>query len=126
MWSYIKKLGQDLVGVADLKDEQNTLTSDPVKKANLIHKQFDSVFSDDSIKTTPDFVNEERLPTMTSIKITRNGILKLLLNIDPNKAVGPDQIPGNFLKLCANEIADMYVVLFQASLDQGIVPQIGK
>ena len=122
MWSYIKKLGQDLVGVADLKDEQNTLTSDPVKKANLIHKQFDSVFSDDSIKTTPDFVNEERLPTMTSIKITRNGILKLLLNIDPNKAVGPDQIPGNFLKLCANEIADMYVVLFQASLDQGIVP----
>ena len=25
-------LGQDLVGVADLKDEQNTLTSDPVKK----------------------------------------------------------------------------------------------
>ena len=32
MWSYIKKLGQDLVGVADLKDEQNTLTSDPVKK----------------------------------------------------------------------------------------------
>ena len=58
---------------------------------------------------------------MIPIKITRNGILKLLLNIDPNKAVGPDQIPGHFLKLCTDEIADMYIVLFQASLDQGIV-----
>ena len=122
MWSYIKKLGQDLVGVADLKDEQNTLTSDPTRKANLIHKQFDSVFSDDTIKITPEFEKENRLPTMDPIKITQNGILKLLSNIDPNKAVGPDQVPGHFLKLCAYEIADMYVILFQASLDQGIVP----
>ena len=58
---------------------------------------------------------------MTPIKITHNGILKLLLNIDPNKAVGPDEVPGQFLKLCAYEIADIYVLLFQASLDQGIV-----
>ena len=100
----IKKLGQDLVGVADLKDEQNTLTSDPVKKANLIDKKFDSVFSDDSIKTTPDFAYEVRLSTMIPIKITGNGILKLLLNIDLNKAVGPEKIPGHFLKICANEI----------------------
>ena len=84
MWSYIKKLGQDLVGVADLKDEQNTLTSDPTRKANLIHKQFDSVFSDDTIKITPEFEKENRLPTMDPIKITQNGILKLLLNSDPS------------------------------------------
>ena len=55
MWSYIKKIGQDLVGISDLKDEQNTLTSDPVKKAKLVHNQFDSVFSDDAKKITPDW-----------------------------------------------------------------------
>ena len=122
MWSYIKKIGQDLVGISDLKDEQNTLTSDPVKKAKLVHNQFDSVFSDDAKKITPVLEKEDRLPSMKPIKVTHNGILKLLLNIDPNKAVGPDQVPGHFLKLCAHEIADIYVVLFQASLDQGIVP----
>ena len=63
---------------------------------------------------------------MTPIKITHNGILKLLLNLDPNKAVGPDQVPIKFLKLCAYEIADIYVILFQASLDQGIVPHDWK
>ena len=48
--------------------------------------------------------------------------MKLLSNLNPNKAIGPDNVPGNFLKLCAYEIADIYQVLFQASLDQGVVP----
>ena len=50
------------------------------------------------------------------------GIQKLLSNLDPNKAVGPDNIPGKFLKLCAPIMADIYSILFQASLDQGMVP----
>ena len=126
LWTYVKRLGQDLVGISDLKDETNVLTSNPAKKADLIHKQFDSVFSDDTKNIPQEFDPEERLSTMTPIKITHNGILKLLLNLDPNKAVGPDQVPGKFLKLCAYEIADIYVILFQASLDQGIVPHDWK
>ena len=59
---------------------------------------------------------------MNPIKINSFGILKLLRNLNPNKAIGPDNIPGKFLKLCANEVADIYTVLFQASLDQGVVP----
>ena len=51
---------------------------------------------------------------MNPIKI-HNGILKLLLNLDPNKAVGPDEVPGKLLKLCAYEIVDIYVILFQAA-----------
>ena len=42
--------------------------------------------------------------------------------MDPNKANGPDNIPGKFLKTCASDMADIYSVLFQASLDQGVVP----
>ena len=122
MWTYIKKLGQDMTGIGDLKDDNNQLTSDPIKKADLVHRQFDSVFSDDKKKITPEFDKKDRLPTMTPIKITHNGILKLLLNLDPNKAVGPDEVPGHFLKLCAYEMTDIFLILFQASLDQGIVP----
>ena len=59
---------------------------------------------------------------MNPIKITSFGIFKLLSNINPNKATGPDDLPGKFLKLCANEVANIYTILFQASLDQGIVP----
>ena len=63
-----------------------------------------------------------RLPNIHKITITRSGILKLLLNINVHKANGPDNIPGRLLKICAHELVDVYVILFQASLDQGVVP----
>ena len=40
---------------------------------------------------------------------------------DPSKATGPDQIPGKLLKICASLLADVFAILFQASLDQGVV-----
>ena len=53
-------------------------------------------------------------------------MLKLLLNINPNKATGPDSIPGRLLKTCAHELVEVYQLLFQASLYQGIVPDDWK
>ena len=47
-------------------------------------------------------------------------------NINPNKAVGPDGIPGKILKLCAKELAPILTTLFQASLNQGIIPKDWK
>ena len=59
---------------------------------------------------------------MNTIIVSRDGVLKLLQGIKENKATGPDGIPGKLLKECAKELADVYTVLFQASLDQGEVP----
>ena len=53
-------------------------------------------------------------------------MLKLLLNINPNKATGPDGIPGRLLKLCAHELVEVFQLLFQISLDQGLVPNDWK
>ena len=122
LWSYIKSKKQESSGISDLRNKNNILTSDPVEKAHLIHQQFDSVFSNPSPKIQANFDEKDRLPTLNPIKISSRGILKLLSNLNPNKAIGPDNVPGKFLKLCANEIADIYQVLFQASLDQGVVP----
>jgi len=63
---------------------------------------------------------------MSKIKVSRAGVLKLLLNVKENKATGPDGIPGKLLKTCAHELADVYRLLFQASLDQGTVPDDWK
>ena len=63
---------------------------------------------------------------MNPIKVGRAGVLKLLLNLKPNKATGPDGIPGNLLRMVADEIADVYTLLFQASLDQGCLPSDWK
>ena len=122
LWAYIKSRKQQSVGIPDLKNKNQIPISDPEKKADLIREQFDSVSSNPFPPIQAQFNEKERLPTIPHIKITAPGIKKLLSNLDPNKAIGPDNIPGKFLKICASEMADIYVVLFQASLDQGILP----
>ena len=59
---------------------------------------------------------------MPNIIVGTAGVLKLLQAIKVDKATGPDGIPGNILKLCAPELAKVFTLLFQASLDQGVVP----
>ena len=53
------------------------------------------------------------------IVVTENGVLKLLKNLNPNKASGPDQISSRFLKALSSPIAPVLTILFQASINQG-------
>ena len=52
------------------------------------------------------------------------GIIKLLCNLNPSKASGPDSIKPIFLNILCNEIALVLSVLFQKSLDSGQVPHV--
>ena len=126
LWSYIKSKKQENCGIPDLRNNQNDLVQDPLGKANLLNDHFSSVFSDPTpeIKTPP--TSDSNIPKMQNIKVTRAGVLKLLLNIKENKATGPDGIPGKILKICANELADVFRLLYQASLDQGVIPDDWK
>ena len=50
----------------------------------------------------------------------------MLRNINENKATGPDEIPGKLLKTCALELHEVFTVLYQNSLNQGVVPNDWK
>ena len=63
---------------------------------------------------------------MNDIYITENGVIKLLKDLNPHKASGPDQIPTRLLKLCASELSHAIVRIFQTSLDSGTVPSDWK
>ena len=58
--------------------------------------------------------------------IDTKGVTKLLKNLDPHKAQGPDSIPPKFLKEVAEEIAPSLGIIFQASIGQGEVPDDWK
>ena len=124
LWTYIKGKTSENTGVADLTNG-NKIVHDPKTKADLLNDQFSSVFSKpDPTTTVPP--TKSHIPIMKDIKVTRAGVLKLLLSLKEHKATGPDGIPGRLLKFCANEIADSFTLLFQASLEQGTVPKDWK
>ena len=65
-------------------------------------------------------------PAMPPITITVQGVDKLLTGLNPNKAQGPDEISPRLLKELHTEIAPILTIIFQRSLDTGIVPKDWK
>ena len=62
-------------------------------------------------------------PHMESITVSTNGIAKLLKDLNPHKAAGPDQIKPLVLQKLRDVIAPILQVIFQRSLDTGRVPK---
>ena len=118
-WSFIKSQRQENIGVAPLR-ENGILFSDTSQKAEILNKQFSSVFTSETTPA-PSLGNSPH-PSMPDIKVTESGVLKLLSNLNPNKAQGPDCLHPRLLKSLANEIAPILTVIFQHSIDTGDVP----
>ena len=141
LFSLIKNSRQDNRGISTLKNSENILHSGNVKKANLLNSQFQSVFSCLSplklgqlcTKKIHNFF-QENFPenitplcsTMPEIKIDHNGVLKLLSNLKPDKAAGPDSIKPVVLKQLKIEIAPVICLLFEKTLQTRQLPSDWK
>ena len=107
-----------------LEKEGKTNSTD-LAKANILNEYFYSVFTQDNNATLPDMVNAQ-YPDMPAIQVDTAGIAKLLGEIDPYKAMGPDGIPPKLLKELANEVAPCMGLMFSASLKQSVLPNDWK
>ena len=63
---------------------------------------------------------------MQNINITETGIKKLLNNLKPHKAAGPDKIPSRILKECSEVISPILLIIFRKSLSCGKIPSEWK
>ena len=67
--------------------------------------------------------NINKQPVMPDIKVSENGVLKLLKDLNPHKAAGPDELKPLVLRELREVIAPMLVVIFQRSIETGRVPK---
>ena len=63
-------------------------------------------------------------PVMTDISISEAGLLKLLKNLKPNKAAGPDKITPVILQEFRSDLVPILKVLFERYIESGAVPHI--
>jgi hypothetical protein len=122
--AFIKSKRTDQMGVSPLK-EGGFMHVDPKTKANILNRQFTSVFSKDDGSALPD-LGPSIYPAMDTITVSQNGVIKLLRNLKPFTASGPDGIPTRLLKETAEEISPAITLMFQASINQGRVPSLWK
>ena len=119
-WNYIKSLKKDNTGVSALK-ENGKLHPDPTSKANILNRQYQSVFTheDKTHIPTPDGLP---FPSMPEITVNPAGVEKLLRQLNPSKASGPDNIPAKILKECSRELAPLITTLFTKTIQEGKIP----
>ncbi|KAJ8026320.1 RNA-directed DNA polymerase from mobile element jockey [Holothuria leucospilota] len=123
-WRFVKSLKRDSGGIGALRD-QGQLISDSKGKADLLNNYFRSVFT---IEQTHDIPNKgtSPFPLMSKFKVTNEGVLNLLNDLNPAKAAGPDGLPSRILKLLANQIAPVLTEIFNCSLRSGELPEDWK
>ena len=120
-WSYIKSARQESTGVSPLKNEDGFLKSDSTSKANILNRQFESVFTKEDTSTMPD-KGPSPYPDMPKLEVHWKGVHKLLKGLKTFKTTGPDSIPAFILKATADQLAPILTRLYQTSLDCGEVP----
>ena len=119
-WRLVKGKKQDTVGVSPLLKD-GKLATDSKSKAEILLGQFSSVFTKQMTGDMP-VVKIHIRDSLDHLTIQKKGIEKLLMNINPSKAPGPDKIPNYVLKECASELSTAVTHLFQKSLDSGTLP----
>lgn len=100
--------------------------TDPLGKATILNEQFESVFSPRTPLPLKYLCRKHQpldgITRMPPFSITENGVLKLLKQLKPHKAAGPDNIKPLALRELAEAIAPSITRIFQSSLSQGSVP----
>ena len=97
-----------------------------LEKADCLNSYFASVSSlDDSQATLPPF-SEHTDKVLDNIEIPDEEIKDVIVNLDPNKASGPDMISNKMILKIAAVIEKPLCIVFNRSLNEGIFPDIWK
>ena len=91
-WSFIKPMRKDTSGIAPLK-ENGRLQAEPKDKADILNRQYESTWTKEDRSSIPT-PEGQPFPAMPEISVTKQGVFKLLLKLNPNKATGPDHLEG--------------------------------
>ena len=95
------------------------------ERANLLNTWFSSVFIP-SFNNSPPNVQPYNGQSLANIHLTDCEVAQALENLDPNKACGPDNVPGRILKETAREIASSFCRLFNLSLTLVCFQRLGN
>ena len=97
--------------------------SSGVEMAEAFNKYFYSMIMHASEVPLDAFtLPDGRMLVLDSLVLCEDEVYKVLLNLDPSKAPGPDGLPTIVLKTCARELTPSLCALFNLSLAEGKLP----
>ena len=105
----------------------NKFVTDFKEKAELFNsffaKQCSLIKNDSKLPPQLHFLTEKCL---SMVEFVNTNVLKIIQNLDPNKAHGHDKISIRMLKICRNSLCRPLEVIFNNCLVNGIFPSVWK
>jgi hypothetical protein len=89
--------------------------------ANMFNEYFASIFTSDS-DSNSERQDHSQVITIDNIVLSEEEVMAVVMNLDSNKAQGPDNIPARLLKETAVQITISLCALFNKSLRVGVLP----
>ncbi|KAL8582913.1 hypothetical protein ACOMHN_057066 [Nucella lapillus] len=123
----LKNAGATCYMNAVLQQANGRLVTDAKRKAELLDHQFQTAFSEGKQYFRDEYeekcgTQEGNFLVLDDLEVTEEGVHKLLKNLKPNKASGPDEISSRILKELSTELAPALTTIFRSSLSTGQVP----
>jgi len=123
-WKFVQSKTKAFSGISPLnKGDGSTAVSDQ-DKANTLNDFFSSVFTREDSQDTQHAEDSSKSEgiSITEIQVTPAAVRKKLLELNPGKAQGPDNIPPRVLKELAEVLVEPLCILFNKSLETGTLP----
>ena len=127
-FSYAKRLQKTRSTIPVLRDEEGTLVEDPTRKAEILQRQYQKVFSNPMNADIDQCLNTQGLPQGRScgfneISFSRDDIVEALGELDPYSAAPDGEIPARILTACKQQLADPLDLFWQESFRKGSIPE---
>ena len=127
-WGLSRKRLKTKVGIAPLREDPKNASSlkfEDAAKARILQNQFESVFVCEPDGPLPPFESRTEA-SISNIQISSEAVLKELSALGPTKSPGPDGIHPRLLKELAPALSNVMAMLFQKSVNEGVLPNDWK
>ena len=115
--------------VGPLENNSGNIISDGFQMAEVLNEYFSSVFTTEDISSLPVPVTKfegSKSEHLGQLIVTTEMIAKKIKKMKDNKSPGVDGIPPKLLKEIVKQISTPIAILFNLSLEEGIVPSEWK
>ena len=124
-FSYVKAKSKVKTGIGPLYNADKKLTKNSKEMAEILSQQYVKVFSQPT-DSKSNQATAEASNSIPPLKVTCEKFTKAIDELCVSAAAGPDGYPAILLKNCKLALAKPLVLLWETSLDKGIVPDVLK
>ena len=122
-YGYMRRTRTVKSKVSHIKRQDGSLTINDKEAASVLSEHFSTIYTQER-----DF--SCTVPSsncgLQSVTLTEEHVLKALLKLKPDKSPGPDNVHPMFLRETAHAIALPLSLIFNKSLDEGVLPDDWK